>query len=672
MPRMFRGILRWLRTWDETLGRPAMVLCCAAALATALMYCTNDNFDAAPAAPRGDGHYRPILARGDGHMHFLVTRSIVFDHDLDFDNDLARFGDPWNQPRTVTGRKNVMQQIGPSLIWAPLLAAAHGLACVANVFGAGIATHGYTLFHQRILFASSVAFAWIAVFLGLALARRLYGGRWGPAFAAIAVLLGTSLTYYATYMPSYAHAMDAAACAAFLATWAATLGELRWRRYLALGIWLGVAGMVRIQDWGFGIVLAIELVAIAWQRLRARDARGAGAIIARGALTLAIALVLFIPQLYEWQLLYGTWWVTPQGPGQMRYAHPMILELLFSPRDGFFSNTPIAYLGVIGLVVGVVRGPRLGKHVRLVCGALLAAIAIQVYINAVTYEWWSGASFGQRRLCSVSLPLVVGLGALLRAAHLWLRTRYDRAIQLGLAVAVLGYLVSWNLSWVYDLRHGATAGRDNDPTCCDVRAPMSWIARPIYRAIGNPFELPASAWFAIRHGVDLRRWDEVNGHYPLVPGVLGYEDGSYRNARAIWDFVPADAAPYLLGGFGPPEHDGPRKYRWTVGERAAMFLPQLMPEPHQVTMPIAANAAPGETVTVVVRFDGDEVARASVGPQWTSITFDTSSAIGERTLSIEATPRPYRGGPKATVTGPVGVAVGPLTLGLPPLPAAPR
>src|SRR5262249_38047389 len=133
-----------------------------------------------------------------------VTRSIVFDHDFDFDNDLAQFGDPWRQPVTVTGKKNVMQQIGPSLIWAPVLAAAHGVALVANRFGAGIATHGYTLFHQRIVFATSPLFAWIAVALGIAVAVRLVGGRWAAAWSGAAILLGTPLTYYATYMPSYA------------------------------------------------------------------------------------------------------------------------------------------------------------------------------------------------------------------------------------------------------------------------------------------------------------------------------------------------------------------------------------------------------------------------------------------------------------------------------------
>ena len=76
---------------------------------------------------------------------------------------------------------------------------------VANLFGAEIPLHGYTLWHQRFVFLSSALFACGAALLGAsaraAAARRRVGAR---ATRAVAVLLGTSLTYYATYMPSYA------------------------------------------------------------------------------------------------------------------------------------------------------------------------------------------------------------------------------------------------------------------------------------------------------------------------------------------------------------------------------------------------------------------------------------------------------------------------------------
>jgi hypothetical protein len=457
-------------------------------------------------------------------------------------------------------------------------------------------------------------------------------------------------------MPAYAHAMDAAACAGFLGYWALTLGDASWRRAVKLGILLGIATEVRIQDLAFGVVLVFELVPVA---IRERDLRP----LLRGAAVAAIALVLFVPQLYVWKQYYGAYLTTPQGPGQMRYGHPMIAELLFSSRNGWLSTHPIAYLGTLGLALGVWRGPRLHAHARLVCGALLAAIVLQVYINAVTYEWWSAASFGQRRMASSSLPLVVGLAVLISLAN---RVRVHRLARHAIAVAVLGYLVAWNLWWVNHLRSGATAGRDNQPTCCaDIPPALSWIAQPVYDVAGNPFELPASAWYAVANGVPIQTWDRTVGSYALVPGVLGYQDGSYRRATDVWPWTTGDGR-FLRSGFSAQIVDKLRGYRWTMDDESIAILPLLMPEPHRVTLPIAANAAPGETVDVEILCNDRSVARAKVGPAWTVIAFDTDGTLGDNIIVIRATPRPYRGGPPGpAIPVPVGVAIGNVRVGLP-------
>ena len=470
--------------------------------------------------------------------------------------------------------------------------------------------------------------------------------------------------------------MDAAACAGFLALWALTLGQLRWRRYVWLGVLLGIAAMVRVQDLGFGVVLVLELGGLAWQRLRgepAGRARAVALIVARGALVLAIAIVLFVPQLYVWKLFYGSALTTPQGPGQMRYAHPMVLELLFSSRNGWLSTHPIAYLGTLGLVIGAIAGPRLGARVRLVCLALLATIWVQIYVNAVTYEWWSGASFGQRRMCSVTLPVLVGLAVLLRWTGVRIGTRSPALAKHALAVLVLGYLIAWNLVWVGKLTRGKPAGRDNKPSCCaDIPAPLSWIARPVYDVVGNPFALPASAYFSLRHGVDLKRWDAAVGNYALVPGVLGYADGSYRRAAAIWNALDDR---YVIGGLGPVQREGARTWRWTTAPEATLLVPLLMPEPHRISIPIAANVPAGGRTSVQVRCNGKLVAEAPVGAEWTSVAFDTDGSLGENEITIAAEVAPSRAGearapgaagpPAPPDRGPVGVAIGPFRVALP-------
>ncbi|HEX3759388.1 MAG TPA: hypothetical protein VHW23_11810, partial [Kofleriaceae bacterium] len=175
------------RLWAPAGRWPRLMM--AAAFAVILgMYCTNQDMGGQPEAPRGDGVYRPVLARGDGHMMYLMARSTALDGDWRFDNDLARFGDPWRQRTTRTGRKAIGHPIGPALVWTPLIWIAQAGAVVADALGARIELHGYTLWHQRFVFLSSALAACGAALLGARLARQLLGGAWAASYAAACVL----------------------------------------------------------------------------------------------------------------------------------------------------------------------------------------------------------------------------------------------------------------------------------------------------------------------------------------------------------------------------------------------------------------------------------------------------------------------------------------------------
>ena len=140
--------------------------------------------------------------------------------------------------------------------------------------------------HQRIVFFSSVVAAFLAVLLGLRLARRYIGGTWSPTYGAIAVLLGTSITYYSTHMPSYGHALDAGACGAFLGAWGLTLGRTDWKRWVLLGALLGLTMLIRVQDLALGVVVALEVAVALVSELRKRESgwrrtSAAGSSVAR-------------------------------------------------------------------------------------------------------------------------------------------------------------------------------------------------------------------------------------------------------------------------------------------------------------------------------------------------------------------------------------------------------
>jgi hypothetical protein len=572
------------------------LLVALACVLVVLMFATNHDMAGKPDARRGTGQYLPILDRGDGHMMYLMARSTAIDLDWRFDNDLGRFGDPWTEPRTPTGRKSIVQPIGPALVWTPLIWISVAGAWVVDRFGADIPLHGYTLWTQRFVFLSSALFGCAAVLLGWWLARRLGAGRWAAAYAACGVLLGTSVTYYATYMPSYAHAMDAAACAAVIAWWVHTLGRTDWKRWVILGALLGIAALIRVQDFSLGIIVVVEL---AFRRDRK--------IILGGALALGVAVLVFVPQLLEWHVVFGKTFAIPQGPRYTRLTSPMLLELLWSSRNGWLVTTPLAYVGLVGL--GVI--PR--EH-RVIAAGLLAVVVTQIYLNSTIADWWGSASYGQRRLCSVTMPLVVGTAALLtrlrRPSRVWL--------QHAAVIAVFGTLVGVNLARVWHLRAGKPAPSELAPTCC---GSMPSFVRSLYDRAGNPLEWPASIPYAIRHGVSLARWDQMAGEYPLTPPFGAYRDDTLSGQHTSW--LPADK--FLVGDWSPRQQ-ADRPFRITTD--GTILVPNVVPERQTIAVWVKGTAT--------IEWDGDEIGRTS-GGAWTRVQLTAKPSVGTHELHVAGT-----------------------------------
>src|SRR5436190_21796622 len=67
---------------------------------------------------------RPLRPESDGMYNWAFARSLTYDRDLNFTNDYALCGDPFGlrARQVVPGRPDNSYYVGPSLLWAPLLA----------------------------------------------------------------------------------------------------------------------------------------------------------------------------------------------------------------------------------------------------------------------------------------------------------------------------------------------------------------------------------------------------------------------------------------------------------------------------------------------------------------------------------------------------------------------
>ena len=143
-------------------------------------------------------------------------------------------------------------------------------------------------------------------------------------------------------------------------------------------------------------------------------------------------------------------------------------------------------------------------------------------------------------------PLVFGLAALIHRGGRLL-VRLPPRMQHVMFVLIAAPFLAWNLKQVDRLSGGKAAPADLVPTCCSkITRPLRPVAQWIYDRIGNPFELPASAWFALDHDTSLSRWDVAVGNYPLIPGIVDLSDEKYARLHGSWDIASDAVSPYLL------------------------------------------------------------------------------------------------------------------------------
>jgi hypothetical protein len=370
------------------------------------------------------------LNASDEIEYFAWLRSAAFDRDVDFDNEYrhfyeaagardALFHETFLERVNENGRRHNFAPIGTAVLWSPFFATAHVLAGLL-----GYSQDGYSQPYLYAVTLASAVYGWLALILSMSIITRLTG----HGAAVWAVWLGTPLLFYMYVAPGFSHACSAFSVALMMWVWLRVRDRWSVAGALQLGLVSGLLPMVREQDVFLLIGPIVDF--LRWALLSGTE-RGDGAkgssshrwtsAVWPAVTGLAAFAIVYAPQVYAYVLLNGHPGPDATVRQKMTWSSPHLFEVLFSPRHGFLTWTPLAFVASIGLIR--IAGRRRSKHtrgadiqarrtpedLRWIAFLALLMFASQAYISGSVESWTVAGSFGQRRFVSLTPILALGL-----------------------------------------------------------------------------------------------------------------------------------------------------------------------------------------------------------------------------------------------------------------------
>ncbi|HXV59288.1 MAG TPA: glycosyltransferase family 39 protein [Vicinamibacteria bacterium] len=532
------------------------------------------------------GYLQPQRVASDGIFYFAPLHSVVVDLDLDFENEYRVLGaEPGYFQRTATGRLPNNFSIGPALLWAPFYLLAHGLGHLGLYRPTGF---GYPYF-------TAVATGTVLIgFVGVVALFRLARCYFEPSIAFASVLfcwLATFHVWYMVFEPSMSHALAITSVSLFFLSTHRGVEGLR--GYALMG---ALGGLVALIRWQNVILLPVALgVSLSRRRFSPREWLVGGAVF----------LLVSLPQLVYWKVLYGSFFLVPQGRTYLDWASPEIEAVLFSSRHGLLSWAPILWTAVAGLPAFVRRAPAFGW------GIVASALGVLV-VNASVFDWWAGASFGSRRFDGVVPAFVLGLAAVIE----WLLPLVAARPLVALG-AMLAPFVVWNGMLMGVYFRGAVP---SDGPVSFRQAAADGIEL-WYRHTGYPFSWPGALVDRVRLGRPLSVYD-LFGSQSLANNVdvrMGETDDLY-----------------LGRGWSPPIRERGRTVRDVAADGGEVFVALREPAPY------------------VLELEGEPGGRARV--LWDAEPIETVALDDQGDASLVVPPRRVRSGANTITLVPLGAA----------------
>ncbi len=550
--------------------------------------------------PLADESSNPLAA--DGPLLYAQLRSAVLDGDLDFCNEFESIVPStyqhWAEEAKRLGRSpdpNV--EPGPALLWSPFFLAAHAIVRTANLVGMDAPpANGYSPPYLRAVAFAALFWAAVGVFL-VWLCLRRYFDEWIAAVTTATLALSSPVVWYATVESGMPH--STAWFAGALLLWAVLRAR---ERPSAISRWAlaAAAGMlgVIINRSNIALLLLPLLFGLQalWVLRRSIDRRMVRRSLWGGLAVLGVSVLVALPYVLLNLAAREASVLRVQGLFGFTLANwskPAVVELLFSTRNGLIPWTPIALVGIVGLLLFFRRQPAL-------TAMLLVTLAFSTWIQAASYDWTGGWSFGARRFTGAMPLLAMGIATVVLAClkRPWI-----------LVASGLALLVGFNLSLVGQVADGRLPRGE---AVSFYEATVNAV-HDVYRRIGFPPTLPATAALSWRYGVPPGRFDRILGAEPL--------DG-----RTIEIGTPADDVIRGSKWTVPHRHEE-TFYRWAIGPESTLLLALDRPCDRTLSMRVGSAGEEGVWQSVSVQVNGEPVGGWRFGPAWSDLDVKVSAAV---------------------------------------------
>src|ERR1700694_3014068 len=189
--------------------------------------------------------------RGDGVGYYAFSPAPLIDHSFNFERDyiaantsfrearLDEHGQPKQMFRTRTGHLENHFTVGPALLWAPFLIAAHAGVLLARSIGSAIPADGFSTPYRIARALATALYGFLGLLISFRLARKYVDETWA-LLATPAIWWASSLPVYMYFNPSWSHAHSAFVVALFLWYWHETRDSRTLTQWILLGALAGL------------------------------------------------------------------------------------------------------------------------------------------------------------------------------------------------------------------------------------------------------------------------------------------------------------------------------------------------------------------------------------------------------------------------------------------------